>query len=63
MLICILDIDDCATNPCQNGGTCIDAVNQYTCTCKAGYTDVNCQTGILYIYDNIVYFYIIFEKN
>ena len=45
MLICILDIDECASHPCQNEGTCNDAVNEYSCTCKAGYTDANCETG------------------
>ena len=40
------DIDECASHPCHNEGTCNDAVNQYSCTCKDGYTDANCQTGI-----------------
>ena len=43
--ISILEIDDCASHPCQNEGTCNNAVNQYSCTCKAGYTDANCETG------------------
>ena len=46
MLISILDIDECASEPCQNGGTCHDAENQYSCTCKDGYADANCQTGM-----------------
>ena len=25
------DIDDCTPDPCQNGGTCTDGVNDYTC--------------------------------
>ena len=34
------------SNPCQNGATCTDD-NQggYTCSCKPGYTGVNCQIG------------------
>ena len=39
------DIDDCADQPCQNGATCIDAVNNYTCNCVAGYTGKNCSIG------------------
>ena len=41
----IADIDDCAVQPCQNGATCIDAVNDYTCNCVDGYTGKNCSIG------------------
>ena len=41
----IVDIDDCAGQPCQNGATCIDAVNDYTCNCVDGYTGKNCGIG------------------
>ena len=40
-----LDIDDCATSPCQNGGSCTDQVNGYTCSCVDGYDGTNCETG------------------
>ena len=40
-----LDIDECASAPCQNGGTCVDQVNGYLCQCAPGYTDLQCQTG------------------
>ena len=46
---CILykrsDIDECASDPCQNGGTCVDQVNGYLCQCVPGYTDLQCQTS------------------
>jgi Notch-like protein len=41
-----VNIDDCAGAPCQNGGTCVDGVNAYTCTCPAGYTGTNCETVV-----------------
>ena len=44
----ISDIDDCANNPCQNGATCRDQVNNYTCTCADGYTGTNCNSSMLY---------------
>ncbi|XP_065070650.1 fibropellin-1-like isoform X7 [Rhopilema esculentum] len=39
-----LDIDECESSPCQNGGTCSNDINKYTCTCKAGFEGTNCQT-------------------
>ena len=39
------DVDECGSNPCQNGGTCMDGVNSYTCSCAAGYTGQHCETG------------------
>ncbi|XP_043928573.1 coagulation factor VII-like [Protopterus annectens] len=50
------DGDQCASNPCQNGGTCVDQTNAYVCYCLEGYEGRNCQTAIedyLHcIYDN-----------
>ena len=40
-----LDIDECATIPCQNGGSCTDQVNGYTCNCVDGYYGNDCETG------------------
>ncbi|KAE8294867.1 Delta-like protein C [Larimichthys crocea] len=36
------NIDDCAGNPCRNAGTCIDGINDFTCTCTLGYTSKDC---------------------
>lgn len=41
----ISDIDECAVNPCQNGGTCSQAINSYTCACVAGYNGNDCQNS------------------
>ena len=45
MYVLYSDIDECASNPCQNGGTCADDVNRYDCTCEAGYTGADCETS------------------
>ena len=44
-IFCFLDIDECTSNPCRNGGECEDAVNKYTCKCAAGYTGSRCETS------------------
>ena len=44
-MLFLTDIDDCAGQPCENGATCIDAVNNYTCNCVDGYTGKNCSIG------------------
>lgn len=41
------DVDECASNPCQNGATCNDQVNGYTCTCSGGWTGTICDQGKL----------------
>lgn len=35
---CEHDINECLEGPCQNGGTCNDLINQFTCDCPAPYT-------------------------
>ena len=40
-----VDINHCAVNPCLNGGTCMDGVNSYTCSCTAGFTGKDCETS------------------
>ena len=40
---CQVNVDDCAANPCQNGGTCFDFVNDYKCYCHAGFMGRNCE--------------------
>ena len=36
------DIDDCVSNPCENGGICSDLVADYQCACVAGFAGKNC---------------------
>lgn len=33
---CSEEINECLSHPCQNGGTCIDLINTYKCSCPRG---------------------------
>lgn len=39
---CEININDCASNPCANGGTCYDRINDFVCSCAPGYEGRNC---------------------
>ncbi|KAI0233189.1 hypothetical protein LSAT2_016581, partial [Lamellibrachia satsuma] len=41
-----LDLDECESDPCANGGECHNGHNAYNCTCMPGYSGNNCQTDI-----------------
>lgn len=34
---CEINLDDCASNPCDSG-TCLDKIDGYECACEPGYT-------------------------
>ena len=40
---CGSSVDDCASNPCQNGGLCVDGFKSYECACTEGFEGVHCQ--------------------
>ena len=35
---CETNVNECASNPCQHGGTCEDHVNGFICDCPPGFT-------------------------
>lgn len=39
------DVNECASHPCQNGGTCTHGVNSFSCQCPAGFRGPTCETG------------------
>ncbi|KAK0680537.1 CRUM1 protein, partial [Pygoscelis papua] len=43
---CDAEIDECDSDPCQNGALCNDHVGFYTCTCASGYQGIQCEVDI-----------------
>lgn len=43
---CEENIDDCPGNLCQNGATCMDRVNEYSCLCPPSYTGTQCELDV-----------------
>ena len=45
---CFLDINECASTPCLNGGVCNNEVGKYSCDCTnaVGYVGKNCERGM-----------------
>ena len=41
----VADIDECASHPCMNDGTCEDLVNGFSCNCTGGYNGSTCNIG------------------
>ena len=42
---CDINIDDCASSPCLNGGQCEDHVDEYQCFCTPGYDFTSSKIG------------------
>lgn len=45
-LTCETEILECASNPCNFGGTCIDLINDFQCVCAEGFIGKTCQAVI-----------------
>lgn len=43
---CELEINECLSNPCLNGGACEDLSGGYTCNCPVGFSGDHCDVDI-----------------
>ena len=41
----VIDVNECANNPCKNGAACANLIGSYRCDCKAGYSGNHCETS------------------
>src|SRR5690348_1715077 len=46
LTVCCLDINECASQPCRHGGSCVDGLNSFSCTCFVGVIGTYCDTNI-----------------
>jgi len=49
--VCEVDVDECASQPCQNGGVCSDGVGEFLCSCAPGFQGRLCNKAVLTIDD------------
>ncbi|XP_070188097.1 uncharacterized protein [Littorina saxatilis] len=44
--LCDMEINECESQPCLNGGTCTDKVNGFECACRANFTGDRCELPV-----------------
>lgn len=43
-----LDVDECASSPCAQGGTCINLEDGFECVCPPQWEGMTCQIGEIF---------------
>lgn len=45
-MLCETNINACASSPCQNGATCVNGLNTFTCQCATDYGGTLCELDL-----------------
>ena len=39
------EINECESDPCNNGASCVDEINAFRCICTLGFDGSTCENG------------------
>ena len=53
-----LETDECQSNPCQNGGTCIDGVYNFTCVCSGYHVGSRCEGTLIDVFSKETFIFL-----
>ena len=53
-----LETDECQSNPCQNGGTCIDGVYNFTCVCSGYHVGSRCEGMLIGVFSKETFIFL-----
>ena len=40
-MLCETEVRECASDPCENGGSCEEQINGYNCVCTPGFAGMS----------------------
>lgn len=48
---CEIEVDECLSDPCHSGATCVDHLNAFSCVCQDGFQGIKNQHN--YYFTNV----------
>ena len=57
-----LETDECQSNPCQNGGTCIDGVYNFTCACSSYHSGSRCEGMLIGVFSKATFIWLLLGR-